>query len=468
MSWVKKNIFMSLALCMLAQGFSGCGEDDDVLPDTSRSEASGAVTISFDLDTSQGEGSGFAEEEEIEDGAVGLVNENYIDPSTLTFYIYDGEGNFVESFIPSSLTPSTLATLRHSIYTVIATLNLVSPSYKNGSRTEFYIAAFANSDSPDAGATSLRSVLPAGATISTLTQLGCRGRLYLPETSYSTWLPSQTGYHYEVAQPYAAGSDNILSYWTQYVEPQGIPMFGFRKYSIATYKLVESSEEDPVNLTNYGGSLPMLRAMAKIQVLDDLDRDDDDIYPHISYVRVLCESGYSVGAIAPTIYLKNPLTGLPVTGTAQVSTPTYPPEIHSGSASVITLASTARSGAPAYITPGSLVSAHIEADGDIDYDDYTFLGVAHIGYIPEVPVDEISLEIVVDYGPSLGGEVTSYKYVPVKDTWGDHILRNHIYTFRVIDSPLHKERKMEEGSGVDHPSITVVPPSSGTPVSPHS
>lgn len=193
----------------------------------------------------------------------------------------------------------------------------------------------------------------------------------------------------------------------------GIPMFGLREVSLSGYDKKVYNEANPYPLDN----IPMLRALAKIEIIDAIPADADQ--GSISAV--------SISAYNQDGYLTPALTGGQLNTTGNVESSRIP-------------------GNPNKVENGTLFFAK---QGD---------GKTFVAYLPEyqfaddAPRDIITVKITkedettADYKLSLSPYDTDGKPVTDPNATGywNALLRNHIYRYTVtaVDAPQEVELKI--------------------------
>ncbi len=238
MNSILKNISYGLSAALLgAMSFAGCVSDNyDCPPDEPDPVVKpGGVSIRFDVISNQDKRSRAAD---IEGDMPGSAPEDYIDISSMQFLLFDSEERFLQF-----LRPVVTADGASGEYTALATFEEPYFEAADGTSLTFFIMALANGNSmgaPWAGA-------ERGAT--TVEQL-CNA-------SQNTLL---------TAKPLPS---SLMS--APYIDiAQKFPMAGLQHFTVSVSELKASTEESPVDLSAgaQGRTLNMLRALAKIEVID--------------------------------------------------------------------------------------------------------------------------------------------------------------------------------------------------------
>lgn len=219
-------------------GLTGCvGDNYDCPsdgPDPSVRPA--GVSMRFDIATNGGRSSRAAD---ISGEQPGSVPEDYIDLKSLEFLLFDSDQKFLRF-----LNPVVTAEAASGQYTAVATFE--EPYFENapdGTDITFYIMALANGSSMGASW--------AGADRGTTTIAALCG------ASQNTVL---------TAKPVPSN----LMYANLFDDSQKFPMAGLQNFTLAVADLKASTEDAPADLSAgaSGRTLNMLRALAKIEVID--------------------------------------------------------------------------------------------------------------------------------------------------------------------------------------------------------
>lgn len=204
-----------------------------------------------------------------------------------------------------------------------------------------------------------------------------------------------------VAQIEAAkASWTMAGDWMPATEPgRGIPMYGLKEFTVAAEALRRSSEDAPVQLSGADGEIYLLRALARLEVVDAIESKNDEGYPRIASVELLGGNYESRALLIPEAFVN----------AVQVTKPTLPADAAPGKE--------ARSFAKT-----TLVSETPARD-------------VWIAYLPEMrlPTAE-ALRIVVENAPGSTPETFAYTIAlpDAEGIWDGQFLRNHIYGLRVL------------------------------------
>lgn len=239
MNSILKNISYGLSAALLgAMSFAGCVSDNyDCPPDEPDPVVKpGGVSIRFDVISNQDKRSRAAD---IEGDMPGSAPEDYIDISSMQFLLFDSNERFLQF-----LRPVVTADGASGEYTALATFE--EPYFEqaaDGTSLTFFIMALANGNSmgaPWAGA-------ERGAT--TVEQL-CNARQNTLLTARPVPSSLMSAPYIDIAQKF--------------------PMAGLQHFTVSVSELKASTEESPVDLSAgaQGRTLNMLRALAKIEVID--------------------------------------------------------------------------------------------------------------------------------------------------------------------------------------------------------
>lgn len=206
----------------------------------------------------------------------GTAAENYIDMADCELILFDGDKRLLRRIYPEKATSAA------DSYTaqVEITDAYFTDKVRNGEDVSFYIMAVANSSS----LSGQQLALTPGQSI---TDLAAQQRTFKQPTGI--WTP---------------GTDKY------------IPMAGFRRFTVTAAALKASSYDVPVVISTEdaangvieGGSILMLRAMAKIEIVDKIDiidkyidDEDDEDSNRPSITGATLQGFFEKGAILPIV-----------------------------------------------------------------------------------------------------------------------------------------------------------------------
>lgn len=200
-----------------------------------------------------------------------------------------------------------------------------------------------------------------------------------------------------------------------------MPMFGTNIYTIPQSELYESRPENRV----YLGTIHMLRSMAKVRVVDNIQDKDDRGYPRVAGAILVGSQNYIYPVPAGALTYENG---------NQVHTPHLPSTTNDGKY-IFRLGHT-NDNTPAVLHTGDI----------------------RVGYVPEMEITDINNDIAqgmpyfrieIEFGTDTEGNVTAKTYdVPMTGyknqsfQFGSAVLRNHIYTLSVDEAGPHVDVKI--------------------------
>lgn len=268
------NKFIQALMLPMLLGVSGCISDDDLCPEsTASNDRDKGVVMQFTMVSRAARNSStrtVAMPDAIENG---FPDENYLDLSSLQFLLFDKDQVLLESFNPEVY---AIAGTDFIKYTVRATM------------TNDYFTDADSSIDPNL----TFSIMVIG---NTKDNLNCANVTYPPGMTLAEcftkdpsatfdqpvrlgfcnyWKPNHTGEAYTDALGYTSdsygGFDGQKSY---------IPMSGLQTFSVPIRLLKGTSYEMPLQLSddaNGAKDINMLRALAKIEVIDKINAYKDD------------------------------------------------------------------------------------------------------------------------------------------------------------------------------------------------
>ncbi|MDE6085832.1 MAG: hypothetical protein K2G40_05465 [Muribaculaceae bacterium] len=242
---------MTLMMALSLATFSSCIESNDDCPAV---EEEKPVYISFTIITYSAKQSR-AEDDNCYDDLIGTAPEDYLNVHDIRFLIFDFDGNFI-----SDVTPKCEVSLRD---------NSVSPIYQVSARLdEPYFVEKVND--PDYNETLKFYILAVG--------------------NYSDWgvtfPPLQEGLTMEelfnngVVMTNKPNAVNMLIANSDSPDAMRFPMVGLQGYSITKNAMLGGTVNSPVNISSgtRGGTLSMLRAVAKIEVIDKINIGENEVF----------------------------------------------------------------------------------------------------------------------------------------------------------------------------------------------
>ena len=226
--------------------FWSCSHSD--IPDSAVNDPEGKFRLSFNIVTKTVSATRAAD---IEGEETGSSPENYIDVSDIRFLIFDGEQNFVSDITPKAQVRAMDESF--TIYNVVARVDepFFTENISNNSLS-FFIVVLANFSGWDV-------TLPPLATGLTLDDLFSNGCVLKSIPNSSDLMKADT-----------ADTDRQL-----------FPMAGMQRFTINANNLLNTSEDNPFFLSNAqagGKDINMLRALAKIEIIDRINVEEDDVF----------------------------------------------------------------------------------------------------------------------------------------------------------------------------------------------
>lgn len=265
-----------LALALLAQGCVADNDEDCPAPPA----AENTITLQFMVVTPSPAGrSAVSRKDNCDAEEAGSAAENYINTADMQFFLFDADRKLLRTFRPEITSKDDE---RYTWYELRAMFNepYFDEAVKAGQENvSFYILVTANTSGLGG---QYFGITPGVTTIDQMAQQLCTFNC-----------------------PDRADQWNISSEWRPDIATeQFIPMSGLQKFTVSTSDLVSSTYEEPVNLSpSQEKEIPMLRAMAKIEVIDHIEFADGEEYdPNISRMMIekveLCGFN-STGTILP-------------------------------------------------------------------------------------------------------------------------------------------------------------------------
>lgn len=279
----------------------GCIDDDTVCPEEMKKD--NAMTLEFTVvtrSTLKG-GSRALVEPSNYDPQVGTAAENYLDLNNLSFLLFDSEGKVIRVFKPEvEVTPESAET--YLTYSVRAFLSEDDFEALSGTKRlnanpnqqlRFSIGVVGNylNLSPQ------RVGFHANQTIQEICNPQSVGVFEMPTRNnlyVNAWIPSIQNSTYTDALG-----------MTQYaLTPAHIPMSGLKTFSVLVKDLLDSSVSNPLNLSAREGDINMLRALAKIEIVDKIGlvgNTQPDIENRSWIEKVELVGHSTLGSLFPTL-----------------------------------------------------------------------------------------------------------------------------------------------------------------------
>lgn len=265
-----------LALALLAQG---CVADNDDCPAPPAPENN--ITLQFMVVTPSPAGrSAVSRADNCDADEQGSAAENYINTADMQFFLFDADRKLLRTFRPEITSKDDE---RYTWYELKAMFNepYFDAAVKSGQENvSFYILVTANTSGLGG---QYFGVVPGVTTIDDMAQqlrtFNC---------------------------PPRRDQDNNYTFWhPDIAKGDFIPMSGLQKFTVSTAELVASTYEEPLDISPVGQNkdIPMLRAMAKIEVIDHLEFAEGETYDD-KKARIMIEKvelcGFnSTGTILP-------------------------------------------------------------------------------------------------------------------------------------------------------------------------
>lgn len=238
---ILRNLFQTLLIAISALMTASCVNDYEDCPDTVAEDTPGRYRLQFNIVTRGGTESRAAD---ISGDKEGSVAENYLDINNIRYYIFDSNRKFLADITPNAKT--VVANEAFSIYNVVAEVDLPYFVDNIDGLIDFYILAFANYSGWGVTFPEMNE----GDDISTLFTDGVVLN-YRPSTQ---------------ALMLAATPDVPAT------ARQRFPMVGLQRFRVPGNMLLTTSEGLPFDISlATGNNLNMLRAMAKIEIIDKIN-----------------------------------------------------------------------------------------------------------------------------------------------------------------------------------------------------
>lgn len=404
----KIDVLTTVVMLMLsAFGFTGCSHHGDI---TNEEENIEEFKISFQLLLRN---SGAGRSADTEGSQPGTYVENYLDINDIQYLLFDKDANFLTDVTTTAQTVS--ASDDFTVYDVIAKTDDRYFTENKGGDIDFYILVLANT-----GNWNLQQQKPErGDNISSLFTTPPRLEA-IPSTSEL------------LKNPGSSEDEENRKFF---------PMAGLQHFRISGMWFATQIKEMPINLTQLSGkSVNMLRALAKIEIIDHINIPPEEIFnaeADCSNIRIkeVVANGYMrCGNLLP---LQSQWDRNDVFETQQVSNP-YP------------------AGAEYYVEPPA-IGTDTESSGTAElqfvYDEQATKQrddncPVYSCYLWEYSISELGTRqapyfTVTVQSPSesesgeIQTEATSFQMIPALYSEGkpqqrlSSILRNHIYRFNI-------------------------------------
>lgn len=275
----KRKLFMSMCIAAIsAMLLPACIKDDSPIDDTP--EKLNSVTVEFSIVTRSAQRTTRAVN--IPDQTqVGTLAENYLDLDNLTFLFFDNARNLLQQAHPeveaidgtNYVKYSVKAELTHPYFTEASARTLTFQVLVLGNYSLLEPQDF---------------VFTPGTKLDALFESDAVATFAMPIRNnwLNTWIPSIN-----------AGGDNGQ-------QKGQIPMSGLQTYTINVTDLLASTPDAPLNLTSPDGSkdINMLRALAKIEIIDKVNLNEDGTASENYALEKAELMGYmSRGSIVPSL-----------------------------------------------------------------------------------------------------------------------------------------------------------------------
>ncbi len=176
----------------------------------------------------------------------------------------------------------------------------------------------------------------------------------------------------------------------------GIPMYGFKDFTVSQSALLESTEAEPYDLKD---DINLLRSVAKLEVADDISGKDAAGFPRVTSVSVNTSSYNSSALLIPENFRDN----------EQVTVPSIPSDPAPTSEALLLQTS---SGSKAYYGYCYLPETSTGLSLTVEIENYAQGGSSH--YVGEPQKASYTVRLTPD-----------------QKVWGDYFLRNHIYRLNI-------------------------------------
>lgn len=351
----------------LALAPAGCSKSDAPAPDEGRE-----VTLSFRIATQLP-----PTRAEIVATEEGLADENWVNIPDARFLLFTRGGVLLQELRPTLDEQAA----DYATYTVKATIREPYFDYAvdNGS-VRFRIMVLANWPA---------AALNAIAGCTTESEIEAKAA----ETSAMWTMPDEN--------------------WMPKADDSGIPMYGLKEFTVTTDALRQSDENSPAGLTD---EINLLRALAKLEVIDNIQTKNGAGYPRIQSVTLLGGGYYTLARLIPDGFRDS----------EQVTAPTLP-------------------AAPVLATADRALAERNYTTEQTPGGAYTFKGWTT--YLPEMQFNtNNALRVVVENDPDYVGKTgTNGATIPATYTatilmpdadgmWDGCFLRNHIYRLEVVSA----------------------------------
>ncbi|WP_297932156.1 hypothetical protein [uncultured Alistipes sp.] len=185
--------------------------------------------------------------------------------------------------------------------------------------------------------------------------------------------------------------------WMPAADGPWIPMYGLKEFEVSTDELRRSDPSAPLQLGGADGGIHLLRALARLEVIDAIADRGSDGATHLTSAAMVAGSYPAEALLVPASFRNG----------VQVTAPTLPANPQAGGARPF--------GKDAWTTEGTTRERWTT-------------------YLPEMKFhDRPTLRIEAMLSADYGGGTRTYK-IPIPDAdgiWGGELLRNHVYRLEV-------------------------------------
>ncbi len=310
--------YILVAGAILALSLTGCVSEDSPCPPGESGDDGKAVTLRFTVVTRSadnvrsanaapdGNGSTQSRADDCYDDQSGTPAENFINTADCQFLLFDADRKLLRPIFPEvTATENT----EYTLYSVKATItdpyfeNAVKEAGDDGN-VKFYIMVIANTHSENFNG----QYLSYSPGVTTISDLAAQGKTFDLPPRRDQW--------------------NNISIWqpsTNISDKKFIPMSGIQEFDVRASLLKTTSDDAPLDLSTTGTDkdIYMLRAMAKIEVVDKIDMPDvyDPDLQRTVVEKVELVGFYTKGNILPSVGQEGQW---PNYVTKQVTGPTVP------------------------------------------------------------------------------------------------------------------------------------------------
>ncbi|WP_295991369.1 hypothetical protein [uncultured Alistipes sp.] len=196
--------------------------------------------------------------------------------------------------------------------------------------------------------------------------------------------------------------------WMPAADGPWIPMYGLKEFEVSTDELRRSDPSAPLQLGGADGGIHLLRALARLEVIDKISSKNEAGYPRVSAVRLLAGSYNRNALLVPAAFSDG----------EQVTAPTLQTPADASGADRAFIKTTYT--ADQTLNPSGTPNAFA-------FDGWTT-------YLPEMRFTAVpALQFTVENAPGIEPATVTYSIaMPNADgVWDGQFLRNHIYRLEV-------------------------------------